>query len=97
MTPFGSIPKSKSDHLLVIVMIPQKSYKHLMSIATDSKSWLLTRLHGFSTSHVVRMVKIRHPGLGSMAHVHLYFVGALQLCKLLVEVGDNLEIKHITR
>lgn len=50
-----------------------------------------TCLHGLSASHVVRVVEVRHPGLGSMAHAYFHFVGASQLFKLLLQVIHNLK------
>lgn len=35
------------------------------------KSCICTCLHGLPTSHVVRVVEVRHPGLGSVAHAHI--------------------------
>lgn len=52
---------------------------------------LSTCLHGLSTSHVVWVVEVRDPGLGSVAHVHVQFVGAFQFSKLLLQVTDNLD------
>lgn len=52
---------------------------------------LCTCLHGLSTGHVVRVVEVRDPRLGSVAHVHLQFVGASQFSKLLLQVTDNLD------
>lgn len=49
-----------------------------------------TCLHGLATSHVVWVVEVGHPGLGSVSHVHLQFVGASQLSELLLQVIHNL-------
>lgn len=49
-----------------------------------------TCFHGFSTSYVVWVVEVRDPGLGAMAHAHFHFVGAPQLCKLLLQIIQHL-------
>lgn len=62
-------------------------YKYIHFIASLR---LCTCLHGLSASHVVWVVEVGDPGLGSMAHVHFEFVGAFKLSKLPLQVIQNL-------
>lgn len=45
--------------------------KHIYYTISLASLSLCTCLHGLPTSHVVRVVEVRHPGLGSVAHAHI--------------------------
>ena len=49
-----------------------------------------TCLQGPPPSQVVRVVEVGHPGLPTVAHVHLELVGTVKLSKLLGQVACNL-------
>lgn len=57
---------------------------------------ILTCFQGSSPSHVMRVVEVRHPGLPTMAHVHLELVGAAQVSKFLRQVACDLSHKRDT-
>lgn len=69
--------------------------KPILNISNlTSRHYLLlhvcTCFHGSSSSHVVWVVVVRHPGFCSMAHVHFQVVWGFTFCKFLLKMTDNL-------
>ena len=50
-----------------------------------------TCLHSLATGHVVRVVEVRDPCLGTVSHANLHLVGTPQLRELLLHVIYHLD------
>lgn len=88
----GSTPKTvvKKIQRKAVETISKLRYYRTQTLYRFVSFSLITCFHGFPTSHVVWVVEVRDPGLGSVTHAHFHFVGTFQLCKFLLHIIQNL-------